>query len=89
MPKDMTRAAAFTIPSISLGETNISSVSLRLNLAFSSESASGGVSPRINTSALITVGTPMAITGMPRFFWDIAERVLPIPLPGNIPVSDN
>ena len=33
-----------------------------------------------------TVGTPMAITGIFKFFWDISPRLFPIPEPGDIPV---
>ena len=36
---------------------------------------------------MITVGTPMAITGIPRVFLLISKRLLPTPEPGWIPVS--
>ena len=60
MPPEIIFAAAFTIPLISFGETNIASP--RISLALQKRLAS------------ITVGTPIAITGAPTVFLVIEPR---------------
>ena len=38
-------------------------------------------------AASTTIGTPIAITGIPKVFWLISFRAFPTPAPGTIPVS--